>query len=406
MAIKALEISRLQPRTTAYKVADDHGLYLQIQPSGAKLWRFKFRFRGVEKKLSIGKYPEVSLKAAREKRDDARRMLSNGIDPAAAKRQAIVEATIGAATTFRLVADEFVDKMEREGKKAVTIKKARWFRDLVDQDIGHRPVSEVTPHELLNALRKVERKGHHETAHRLRAFASRVFRYAVVTLRAKDNPADLLRGALTAPQVTHHAAILDPKLVGALLRSIEGYSGKQETHIALKIAPHVFVRPGELRQAEWQEFDLDAAVWRIPAAKMKMAQPHAVPLSTQVIGLLRQLRGLSNAGSFLFPAFHTTRRCMSENTLNSALRRLGYGGDEMTSHGFRAVASTLLNESGLWHPDAIERSLAHKDPDQVRAAYHRGAHWAERVRMMQWWSDYLDQLRDGAQILTPSFRRA
>lgn len=406
MAIRALEISRLQPRTTAYKVADDHGLYLHIQPSGAKLWRFKFRFRGVEKKLSIGKYPEISLKAAREKRDDARRMLSDGIDPAAAKRQAIVEATIGAATTFRLVADEFIDKMEREGKKAVTIKKARWFRDLVDHDIGHRPVSEITPHEILVSLRKIERKGHHETAQRLRAFASRVFRYAIVTLRAKDNPADLLRGALTAPQVTHHAAILEPKLVGALLRSIEGYSGKPETQIALKIAPHVFVRPGELRQAEWQEFDLEAAVWRIPAAKMKMAQPHAVPLSTQVIALLRELRALGNAGTFLFPAFHTTRRCMSENTLNSALRRLGYGGDEMTSHGFRAVASTLLNESGLWHPDAIERSLAHKDPDQVRAAYHRGAHWAERVRMMQWWSDYLDQLRDGAQILTPAFRRA
>ncbi len=406
MAIKALEISRLQPRSTAYKVADDHGLYLQVQPSGARLWRLKFRFRGVEKKLALGKYPEVSLKEARVKRDEARRLLANGIDPAAAKRQAAIEASISAATTFKLVADEFIEKMEREGKKAATIKKARWFRDLVDHDIGHRPVSDVTPHELLNALRKVERKGHHETAQRLRAFVGRVFRYAIVTMRAKDNPADLLRGALTAPQVTHHAAILDPKLVGELLRSIEGYSGKPETMIALKIAPHVFVRPGELRQAEWQEFDLEGAVWRIPAEKMKMAQPHAVPLSTQVIELLRELRSLGNAGRYLFPAFHTTLRCMSENTLNSALRRLGYSGDEMTSHGFRAVASTLLNESGLWHPDAIERSLAHKDPDQVRAAYHRGAHWAERVRMMQWWSDYLDQLRDGAQILTPAFRRA
>lgn len=292
MAIKALEISRLQPRTTAYKVADEHGLYLQVQPSGARLWRLKFRFRGIEKKLALGQYPEVSLKEARAKRDEARRLLASGVDPAAAKRHAAIEATISAATTFKLVADEFIEKMEREGKKAVTIKKARWFRDLVDHDIGHRPVSEITPHELLNALRKVERKGHHETAQRLRAFAGRVFRYAIVTMRAKDNPADLLRGALTAPQVTHHAAILDPKLVGELLRSIEGYAGKPETLIALKIAPHVFVRPGELRQAEWQEFDLEGAVWRIPATKMKMAQPHAVPLSTQVIELLHQLRGL------------------------------------------------------------------------------------------------------------------
>ncbi|MEN7538692.1 tyrosine-type recombinase/integrase [Aurantiacibacter flavus] len=348
----------------------------------------------------------MSLKEARAKRDEARRLLANGIDPAAAKRQAIIEATIGAATTFKLVADEYIEKMEREGKKAATIKKSRWFRDLLDRDIGHRPVSEITPHELLTAIRKVERKGHHETAQRLRSFAGRVFRYAIVTMRAQENPADLLRGALTAPQVKHHAAILEPELFGELLRAIEGYSGKPETLIALKIAPHVFVRPGELRKAEWHEFDLEGAVWRIPGEKMKMAQPHAVPLSSQVVELLGQLRALSNAGSYLFPAFHTTRRCMSENTLNSALRRLGYGGDEMTSHGFRAVASTLLNESGLWHPDAIERSLAHKDPDQVRAAYHRGAHWAERVRMMQWWSDHLEQLRDGAKIFTPVFRRA
>ncbi|WP_429771128.1 tyrosine-type recombinase/integrase [Aurantiacibacter flavus] len=191
-----------------------------------------------------------------------------------------------------------------------------------------------------------------------------------------------------------------------MLRAIVGYFGKPETLIALKIAPHVFVRPGELRKAEWHEFDLEGAVWRIPGENMKMAQPHSVPLSSQVVELLGLLRALPNAGSYLFPAFHTTQRCMSENTLNSALRRLGYGGDEMTSHGFRAVASTLLNESGLWHPDAMERSLAHKDPDQVRAAYHRGAHWAERVRMMQWWSDHLEQLRDGAKIFTPVFRRA
>lgn len=404
--LTVVQIKALKPREKAYKVADGKGLYLAVQPSGSLIWRVKFRYHGVEKKITLGHYPAIGVKEAREKLEEARELLLGGVDPVAIKAQAKLQAEIAAATTFSVVADEYIMKMELEGKSPATLKKARWFRDLLDPHVGRRPVASVTPHELLAALKRLERRGHHETAHRLRAFSGRIFRYAVSTLRAQHNPADILRGALIAPKVKHHAAVLEPVKVGELLRAIDGYSGRIETRIALQLAPHVFLRPGELRKAEWSEIDFGAAVWRIPAAKMKMGQAHVVPLSRQVLGLLQQLRALKNSGEFLFPAFHTSVRPMCENTLNVALRRLGYGSDEMTSHGFRAIASTLLNESGLWHPDAIERALAHSDRDHVRAAYHRGAHWAERVKMAQWWSDHLDQLRDGAEIIYPQFGSA
>jgi integrase len=296
--------------------------------------------------------------------------------------------------------------MACEGTAASTLVNMRGFRDGLEPAIGHRPIAEIIPHEMLDALRRVERRGHRETAHRLRAFADRVFRYAIVTLRATSSPADILRGALTAPKVTHRAAVLEPRKVGALLRAIDGYDGRPETRIALQLAPHLFVRPGELRKAEWSEFDLDEAVWRIPAEKMKMAQPHMVPLSRQSLALVLQLRAIANHGTFLFPAFHTNKRCMCDGTLNQALRRLGYANDEMTAHGFRAIASTFLNESGLWNPDAIERALAHRDRNAVRAAYHRGTHWAERVQMAQWWSDHLDELRAGGEVVVANFQRA
>jgi integrase len=323
MTLNIAEIRASQPRATPYKMADERGLFLLVQPSGARLWRLKYRFRGIEKKLALGRYPDISLKEARLKCDEARRMLSEGIDPAAVRKQAALEASLSAASTFATVAEEYIEKMEREEKAAATLKKARWFLKLLDRDIGHRPISEITPFELLTTLRKVEGKGHHESAQRARAFAGRIFRYAVVTARASSNPADLLRGALTAPKVTHHAALLEPTEVGALLRAIDGYTGRAETKIALQLAAHLFVRPGELRKAEWEELDLAGSVWRIPALKMKMAQLHAVPLSAQSLALLQQLRGFANPGIYLFPAFHTSARPMSENTLNAALRRLG-----------------------------------------------------------------------------------
>ncbi|MGA1849399.1 tyrosine-type recombinase/integrase [Sphingobium yanoikuyae] len=401
--LTTIQINALKPREKPYKVADAKGLYILVNPNGSLLWRVKFRFHGIEKKMALGRYPDVGLKEARQKRDEAREQLEGGVDPLAARIQAKIEAEAAARTTFRVVTDEFIEKMEREGKAPATLKKMRWFRDELQPTIGHRPIAEISAHELLNALKRFERKGHFESAIRARSFSGRVFRYAVATLRAQHNPADILRGALITPKVKHHAALLEPAKVGELLRAIDGYGGKIETRIALQLAPHVYLRPGELRKAEWGEIDFDAAVWRVPAGRTKMRKPHAVPLSTQVVTLLRELRAMGNLGSYLFPANSTFLKPICENTLNVALRRLGFTRDEMTSHGFRSIASTLLNESGLWHPDAIERSLAHRERDSVRAAYHRGAHWEERVRMAQWWSDYLCKLRDGAEIIRPKF---
>ena len=402
--LTVVQIRALKPAERPYKVADGDGLYLLVQPSGALLWRFRYRCCGIERKLSLGSFPDVSLVQARRKRDEAKAELDDGIDPVEEKRQRRLKAELAAQTTFALVAGEYIEKMEREGRSPATIKKARWFLELLD-GIAKRPIAAITPHELLDVLKRVERRGHHETALRLRSFAGRVFRFGFATLRTERNPADILRGALTVPRVTHHAAIVEPKKVGDLLRAIDGYTGRPETLHALRIAPHVFLRPGELRQAKWSEIDFAEKVWRVPAERMKMKQPHAVPLSRQVLFLLQDLRSLARDSEFLFPALHTTKRCISDNTLNVALRRLGFENDEMTSHGFRAMASTLLNESGLWHPDAIERALAHGEKDKVRAAYHRGAHWAERVRMAQWWSDYLDQLRIGGAVIKGTFRK-
>ncbi|CAN5256568.1 integrase arm-type DNA-binding domain-containing protein [soil metagenome] len=402
--LTTVEIRALKPAARPFKVTDADGLFLLVQPSGALLWRFRYKVMGVERKLSLGSFPEVSLKHARLKRDEARASLIDGVDPVEEKRQRRFEAELAAKTTFKLVAEEYIQKMELEGKSPATAKKARWFLELLD-DIAKRPIASITPHELLDTLKRIERRGHHETALRLRSFAGRVFRYGFATLRTDRNPADILRGALIVPKVKHHAAIVDPAKVGELLRAIEDYNGRPETLFALRLAPHVFLRPGELRQGKWSEIDFAEKVWRIPAERMKMKQAHAVPLSRQALYLLYELRSLGRASEFLFPALHTTKRSICENTLNIALRRMGYGHDDMTSHGFRAMASTLLNESGLWHPDAIERALAHGEKDKVRAAYHRGAHWAERVRMAQWWSDYLDQLRAGGKVLKGKFRK-
>jgi len=401
--LTAIQIKALKPKEKAYKVADGKGLYLLVNPNGSLLWRVKFRFHGIEKKMALGRYPDLSLKEAREKRDEARAHLGEGVDPVALRQQEKVKAEMAARTTFRVVADEFIERMELEGKALATLKKMRWFRDVLEPTIGNRPIADITAHELLKALKRFERKEHYESAIRARSFSGRVFRYAVATLRAQHNPADILRGALITPKVKHHAALLEPAKVGELLRAIDGYGGRIETRIALQLAPHVYLRPGELRKTQWSEIDFEAAVWRVPAERTKMRKPHTVPLSTQALDLLRQLRAMGNAGDYLFPANSTFRKPICENTLNIALRRLGFTSDEMTSHGFRSIASTLLNESGLWHPDAIERSLAHRERDSVRAAYHRGAHWEERVRMAQWWSDYLCKLRDGAEVIRPKF---
>jgi len=402
--LTATKIQALKPAAKPYKVPDADGLFLLVQPSGALLWRFRYKAHGIERKLSLGSFPDVSLAQARKKRDLAQGEIEDGQDPVEEKRQRKLKAELAARTTFKLVAEEYIQKMEREGRSPATLKKARWFLELLDK-IAPRPISEITPHELLDALKRVEKRGHHETAQRLRAFTGRIFRYAFATLRADRNPSDILRGALISPRVKHHAALIAPIKVGELLRAIDGYDGRLETRVALQLIAHVFLRPGELRQAKWGEIDFAEKVWRVPAERMKMKQPHTVPLSRQSLYLLNELRTLRKPSDFLFPSLYSPQRAMSDGTLNVALRRMGYGNDEMTSHGFRAMASTLLNESGLWHPDAIERALAHGEKDRVRAAYHRGTHWAERVRMAQWWSDHLDQLRAGGKVLKVKFRR-
>jgi len=385
-------------RERPIKLSDSGGLYLLIQPHGSKLWRLAYRFGGKQKTLAIGVYPTITLKQAREKRDEAKELLAVNIDPSTQRRLEKQSASTG--NTFRAVAEELMMKLEREGRAEATLVKQRWLLQFAHPAIGDRPIAEITAPEVLSVLRKVEARGRYETARRLRSTCGMVFRYAIATARAQRDPSVDLRGALTAPKVTHRSAIVDPAGMGALLRAIEEYEGLPLTKAALKLAPLVFVRPGELRKAEWSEFDFERAEWRIPAAKMKMRRLHRVPLSKQALAIIHDLRGLSGGGRWLFPSVRSTARPMSENTLNAALRRLGYSKEQMTAHGFKGMASTRLNEMGRWNPDAIERQLAHKESNDVRYAYmHAAEYWSERVKMMQIWADYLDELKDAGKVV-------
>jgi integrase len=390
------KIRGAKPNNRPVKLSDGGGLHLLIQPHGSKLWRLSYRFGGKQQTLALGIYPAISLKAARERRDATRKMLENGIDPAAQRRLAKQIAATG--DTFKAVAEEIVSKQEKEGRAPATLEKLRWLLDFAYPFIGDRRISEITAPELLAVLRRVEARGLYETAVRLRGTCGTIFRFAIATGRAERDPSADLRGALVTPAVNHRAAITDPAGIGALLRAIEAYDGHGPTRAALRLAPLVFVRPGELRHAEWTEFDLDAAQWSIPPAKMKMALPHRVPLSRQALGIIRELHASTGNGRYLFPSVRSSMQPISENTLNAALRRLGYGPDEMTAHGFRTLASTRLNEMSRWNPDAIEAQLAHKDPDDVRGAYNAAKYWAERTKMMQAWADYLDGLREGGKV--------
>ncbi len=406
MALTDSAIRALKPRDAAYKVADEKGLYLMVTPAGGKLWKLKFRNgAGIEKKLSLGAYPDLGLKDAREAREQARSALAKGADPAEKKQSDKRAAKINAENTFSAVAKAYIEKNRSDGKADATVNKREWFLGIVERPLGNRPIADILPYEILDAVRPFERAKNHEKAHRTLQFIGQVFRFAVANQLAPRDPTRDLRGALVNHKPKHLAAILEPKRVGELLRAIDGYEGQAATLLALKLSPLVFVRPGELRRAEWAEFDLEAAVWRIPAAKMKGRVEHAVPLSAQAVAILELAKEVSGHTRFVFPSIRSPKAPMSENTVNAALRRLGFTGDEMTAHGFRAMASTLLNESGKWSPDAIERALAHKDKDIVRAAYHRGAHWQERVDMAQWWADYLDRLRVGGTVIPMDMRR-
>jgi integrase len=388
-----------KPKEKPYKLSDAGGLYLLVEINGSKLWRHAFRFDAKQKLLALGAYPAVSLAEARAGRDANRALLARGLDPSVQRKLDRGAARIARSNTFRMVGDELLAKFKVEGDDPKTLEKKKWLLGFINADLGDRPIAEIKAPELLEALRKIERRGRYDTARRARSLSGRVFRYAIATNRAERDPSSDLAGALISPKVQHRAAITEPKAVGALMRAIDDLDGQPTTKMALQLIALTFVRPGELRHAEWIEFDLSGAVWNIPAVKMKMDRPHKVPLSRQAIALIEELRELTGGSRYLFPQIRSWHRPISDGTLNAALRRLGYSKSEMTAHGFRSTASTLLNESRKWSGDAIERQLAHQEDDDTRAAYNFAEFWDERVRMMGWWGNYIDDLRVVGRVI-------
>ncbi len=394
MPLSDLKCRNARPGDKLHKLSDGGGLQLWVQPTGSRLWRLAYRYGGKQKLLALGSYPLVSLADAREEREKAKRLLFDGIDPSQRRK----EETQRAGDTFRAVAEEYVEKLKQEGRAETTLGKVSWMLSFAYPVFGDRSIREIDAPAILSVLRGVEARGRHETARRLKSTIGSVFRYAIATARADTDPTLALKGALVRPVVQSRAAIIDPKKLGGLLRAIDGFEGQPSTHAALKLMPILFPRPGELRAAEWSEFDFETAVWKVPAGRMKMRREHRIPLPAQAIAILEGLREITGQGTLLFPSVRSIDRPISDGTLNAALRRLGYTKEEVTAHGFRASASSLLNESGKWHPDAIERQLSHIESDEVRRAYARAEHWNERVEMMQWWADHLDSLKSHSQL--------
>jgi integrase len=394
VALNDTQIKNAKRRTQPYKLADEKGLTLLVQPNGAKWWRFRYRIDGKEKMLSLGVYPDVSLKKARERRDVAREAVADSRDPS--KERQTEKAAI--ANTFEGVAREWFTKHSKNWAKSHSVKLIGRLEKDIFPWLGSSPIAKITAPELLSVLRRIEGRGAIESAHRAHQNCGAIFRYAIATGRAERDPSSDLRGAIPPAQGEHHPSITEPVKIGGLLRSIDGYDGSAVVRGALRLAPLVFVRPGELRQAEWAEFNLDEAEWRIPAERMKMRVLHLVPLSRQAIEILRDLHVVTGKGRYVFPGARSAARPLSDNALNAALRRMGYEQGTMTAHGFRSMASTLLNEQG-WNGDAIERQLAHGERDAIRAAYNYAEHLPERREMMQAWADHLDGLRAGNNVV-------
>ena len=382
-----------KPRQKSFKLSDAKGLYLQIEPNGSKLWRMKYRFNSKEKRLSFGPYPTVPVAQARERQLEAHRLLSNGVDPGEFKKQSKRAAIVAGANTFGAVAREWLLKFSAGWAKSHSSKVLLRLDNDVLPWLGPRPISSIEADEILEVVRRVEARGALETAHRCLGYCGQIFRYAIATGRAKRNPASDLRGALPPTKSTHFASITQPEGVGELLRAMDGYQGSLITRCALRLAPLTFVRPGELRKAEWLHFDLGAAEWCIPGDRMKMGKDLIVPLSRQATDILRELQPLTGHGQFLFPGVQRVTRPMSENTINAALRRLGFTGNEMTGHGFRAMARTILDEVLDYRVEWIEHQLAHEVKDPNGRAYNRTAFLQGRRDMMQGWADYLEKLR-------------
>lgn len=397
------QIRNAKPAAGPFRLYDERGLYLEVRPQGGKWWRFKYSFEGKAKLLSLGTYPDTGLKAVREKRDQARRLVAQGVDPSAVRKAEKASRTEGVVDSFEAVAREWHAEIHVEkvsaGHAARTL--IRFEQDVFPW-LGGLSIGAIKAPHLLQTVRRIEARGAIETAHRALQACGQVFRYAIATGRAERDPTPDLRGALKPVLVQHMPAITDPKRVGELLRAIGSYKGMPITRAALRLAPLVFVRPGELRKAEWAEFDLDAAEWRIPAARMKRTKQeklsgaaHVVPLSRQALATLREMQPVTGHGRYLFPSPRTRDRPMSDNGVLSALRRMGFPSDEMTGHGFRAMARTLLAERLNVDEAVIEAQLAHAVKDSLGRAYNRTEFLEQRRKMLQMWADYLDKLRDG-----------
>jgi len=389
MSLTDVQIKALKPSAKPVRAFDGNGLYLEVTPSGGKLWRYKYRFGGKAKLLSIGKYPDVSLSGARKKHQEAREQLAAGLDPSAFKREQKLKQT----KTFETVATEWWRAQKPKWTEAYANTLWRRLKNDILPWLKNRPIDEITTAELLSALRRVESRGAVDTAHRICQYLNNIGIYSVACGYIENNPANNLVKALTQTLKRPMAAITEPKRIGALLKAIDDFEGSFVVKQALRIAPLVFVRPGELRSAEWSMINLDTAEWIIPAAKMKMRRDHIVPLSRQAVEILREIEPLTGRGRFVFPSIRTAARPMSENTINVALRRLGYSKDEMTGHGFRTMASTRLHEMG-WKSEVIEMQLAHADKNKIRGIYNKAEYLDSRVAMMQAWADYLDFLKN------------
>jgi len=391
MALTFFDIKSVAPKEKPFKLSDGDGLYL-VLPNGHKFWRFRYRFAGIEKMLALGPFPAVSLAEARIKRDAARQSLIEGVDPSVQKKLDRIAAETAARNTFGLIAEEFLANLEANGTAVATLAKNRWLLQDLAAPLSNRPIAEITAAEILDLLKRIEKSGRRETARRLRGIMGAVFRLAVVTLRAPGDPTHALQGALLRVNAKPRAAITDERKFGALLRAIDDFDGWPTIRAALKFAALTFARPGEVRGARREEILFDKSTWRIPAERTKTRKPHDVPLSRQALDVIHDMWPLSDDGDLLFPSIRSASKPLSENALNASLRRMGFGPDEMTAHGFRATASTMLNEREF-NPDVIEAAIAHQHENEIRRVYNRAAYWKDRVAMMQTWADLLDDFR-------------
>lgn len=392
MALSDLAVRSAKPKEKPYKLSDGGGLHVLVQPNGGKLWRLKYRINGREKLISFGPYPATALADARRKRDQAKSLLVNGADPSVQRKNDKVAAAIAANNTFGALVTELLATKESNEAASSTLSKNRWLLENLAAPLTHRPIAEITAAEILDLLKRVEKSGRRETARRLRGLIGSVFRLAVVTLRAPTDPTFALRGALSAPKVTPRAAITEERELGRLMLSIDEYDGWPTLTAALKFTALTCARPGEVRGARRKEFEIDKGVWHVPPERTKMRRQHDVPLSRQAVAVLKDIWDQSAHGELVFPSIRSNRKPLSENAMNSALRRMGYTKEQMTAHGFRSAGSTILNERGF-DPDVIEAMLGHKDENEVRRAYNRATYWKKRVELMQAWADMLDKFR-------------